>query len=354
MGRLFSRRIRPVGLPPGSLLYTERGAGKQLHLSIREYGDGQYLEVHNASLEACIRHLDTPFMTWIHVSGTLDVHHVSSLGKAFHFHPLVMEDILSPGQRSKMDVYEEQIFIVTRLLEYSGERQQLVDEQVSIIFGPTYLISFSEEESSVFRPVQERLQKGDQRMRGGGSDYLAYAILDAIVDHYFVVLERLDHQLDLLEGDLIHLPQPATLQRIQHAKRDMILLRRAAWPMRDVINRVLRLESRLVHPTTRLYVHDLYDHIVQIIDIIESFRDVVAGMMDIYLSNINIRTNDIMKVLTVVSTIFVPLTFISSLYGMNFDNMPELHIPIAYPAVLSFMGAIAVSMLLFFRHKKWL
>jgi magnesium transporter len=354
MVRLFSKKIRPVGLPPGSILYTGKEVAEKIHLSIIEYTEEKFIEKEGASIEECLAHIDTPSMTWIQVYGVSNPNMIASIGKHFKFHALVLEDILTTGQRSKLDVYQDQVFMVVRFLQYVEEKNMLRDEQVSLVFGPNYLISFLESKEDIFQPVKERLRKGSQRIRTQGSDYLAYTLLDTIVDYYFIVLEKVDTRLDHLETELIHLPKPETLQRIQHAKRDMIVLRKAAWPMRDVVNRFQRLEASLVSPTTQLYLHDVYDHIVQIIDIIEGFRDVVSGMMDIYLSNINIRTNDIMKVLTIVSTIFVPLTFISSLYGMNFEFMPELHTRWGYPIALMIMLSVAVGMLLFFRHKKWL
>lgn len=354
MVRLFSKKIRPVGLPPGSILYTGKEVAEKIQLSIIEYTEEKFIEKEGASIEECLAHIDTPSMTWIQVYGVSNPNMIASIGKHFKFHALVLEDILTTGQRSKLDVYQDQVFMVVRFLQYVEEKNMLRDEQVSFVFGPNYLISFLESKEDIFQPVKDRLRKGSQRIRTQGSDYLAYTLLDTIVDYYFIVLEKVDTRLDQLETELTLLPKPDTLQKIQHAKRDMIVLRKAAWPMRDVVNRFQRLEASLVSPTTQLYLHDVYDHIVQIIDIIEGFRDVVSGMMDIYLSNINIRTNDIMKVLTIVSTIFVPLTFISSLYGMNFEFMPELHTRWGYPIVLMFMLSVAVGMLLFFRHKKWL
>ncbi len=356
MVRLFTKKRRPVGLPPGSILYTGKEGAEKIRISIIEYSEDKFIEKEGVSIEECLEHIDTPAMTWIQVYGVSNPTMVASIGKHFKFHSLVLEDILTTGQRSKLDLYpEDQVFVVVRFLQYIEETKTLKDEQVSFVFGPTYLVSFLETNEDIFHPIKERLRKGSQRIRSLGSDYLAYTLLDTIVDYYFVVLEQVDNYLDQLEAELMmHLPKSDTLQRIQHAKRDMIVLRKAAWPMRDVINRFLRLESSLIHSTTQLYLRDVYDHIVQIIDIIEGFRDVVSGMIDVYLSNINIRTNDIMKVLTIVSTIFVPLTFLSSLYGMNFDYMPELHTKWGYPTAIFAMLCVAGGMLLFFRKKKWI
>lgn len=353
MARLFSKKLRPVGLPPGSLLFPDQQE-KKISLSIIEYSEDRFIEKGDVSIQECLQYIESPTMTWIQVYGVSNPAMIASIGKHFNFHALVLEDILTTGQRSKLDVYQDQVFMVVRYLKYLDTTQSIEDEQISVVFGTNYLISFQESKQDIFLPVKERLKNGSQRIRSQGSDYLAYTLLDTIIDYYFVVLEKVDGNLDQLEAELTLQPRPLTLQKIQHTKKNMIILRKAVWPMRDLVNRFLRLESSLVNPTTELYLHDAYDHIVQIIDIIESFRDVVSGMIDVYLSNINIRTNDIMKVLTIVSTIFVPLTFLSSLYGMNFDYMPELHAKWAYPILISLMLSVAGGMLLFFRHKKWI
>lgn len=358
MARLFPKKSHNVGPLPGFLQTSERSPRdtkkSQNRLSVIEYTEDTFVEKDDVTLEKCLEHIGTPSMTWVQVWGVEDANAMASIGKHFHLHSLVLEDIVTTGQRSKLDIFQDQVFFIVRLLSYDENTKALKDEQVSIVFGPNYLISFLEGKDDTFRAVKERLRTGSRRIRTLSSDYLAYALLDMIVDNYFEVLQKVDENLDSLEEELISQPKPSTLQQIQHAKLDMIILRKAVWPMRDVINRFLRLENPMIGQATQLYLQDVYDHVVQIIDIIEGFRDVVGGMLDIYLSNINIRTNDIMKVLTIVSTIFVPLTFISSLYGMNFVNMPELRVPWAYPLVLFVMATLASGMLLFFRRKKWI
>lgn len=353
MVRLFRKPSRPVGLPPGSIGYLKPNETNRIHLSIIEYTEDTFIEKDHVSIEECLKHMDSPSMTWIQVYGITDPSMIASIGKHFNLHALMLEDIVTAGQRSKLDVYQDQVFLVARLLQYDNTKKEVKDEQVSIVFGPNYLVSFLEHDEDIFRPVKDRLRQGHNRMRKQSSDYLAYSLLDTIVDYYFVVLEKVDTDLDRLEEELGSVPKPVTLQRIQHAKRDMIILRKAVWPIRDVVNRFLRLDSPLVSPTTQLYLRDVYDHTIQTIDIIEGFRDVVSGMFDVYLSNINIRTNEIMKVLTIVSTIFVPLTFVSSLYGMNFEFMPELHYRWSYPVALLLMLSIALGMLYYFHRKKW-
>lgn len=355
MVKIFNRRTRPPGLPPGSLLYpAEPGDLKKVRISLMQYSEQEVIEKKEVSLDEALSFLDSESMTWIQVHGLSDPTTLGIIGQRFKVHPLALEDTYNTGQRSKLDVYQDQIFIIVRFLKYLEDTKTLKDEQISIVFGDHFLICFLEGEEDPFQQIKERIFQKKNKISKEGSDYLAYSLIDTIVDYYFGVLEKVDLDLDRLEEELVHEPRTDTLQKMQRTKREMILLRKAVWPIRDVVNRFLRLETPLIHPATLIYMHDVYDHIIQIIDVIEGFRDVVGGMMDVYLSNINSRTNEIMKVLTIVSTIFVPLTFITSLYGMNFENMPELHQKFGYPIALLVMLGIAIFMLFFFRRKKWI
>lgn len=354
MVRLFNKHIKQVGLAPGTLLYNGQPHHDQIKISVIEYAENQFLEKNNITIEKCLKHFDSPVMSWIQIDGGFDPQVISHIGQRFKLHPLVLEDILTRGQRPKIDVYQDQVFIVLRLLRYIENSHELKDEQISIVFGNHYLISFSENSQEIFEPIKKRLKQQGSRIQKQKEDYLAYALIDLVVDYYFTVLEKVDVALDKLEEDLVRSPLPNALQRILQAKKEMIILRKTIWPMRDVINQFMRLEPPLVETSTQIYMHDVYDHTIQTIDIIEGFRDIVAGLMDIYLSNINIRTNEIMRVLTIVSTIFVPLTFISSIYGMNFEFMPELHYGWGYPIVVLVMIMIAVIMISYFYRKKWI
>lgn len=354
MNKTFRKRSHKAGMAPGTLLHIGENLLSKIRLSYLEYDEKNLFEEEDVSIETCLNRIETPLMTWIQVYGVSDPTIISSLGTHFRLHSLILEDVLNTSQRAKLDTYKDQVFVVCRLLRYNELNHELKDEQVSIIFGPNYLISFLEKDEDVFKPIKERLQNENNRMRREGPDYLAYALLDIIVDQYFVVLEKVDVDLDNLEEELMHFPKADTIKKMQKAKREMIFLRKSIWPMRDVISRFQRLEPPIVSTSLQVYLRDVYDHLVQTIDIIEGFRDVVSGMMDVYLSNINIRTNEIMKVLTIVSTIFVPLTFISSLYGMNFEFMPELHYKYGYPVVLALLASVAGVMLYYFHRKKWL
>ena len=354
MVRLFNKHIKQVGLAPGTLLYNGQSRHDQVHISVIEYAENQFLEKNNITVEECLQHFDSPSMCWIQIDGGFDPKIISNIGQRFKLHPLVLVDILTRGQRPKIDVYEDQVFIILRLLRYIENSHELRDEQISIVFGNHYLISFSENSQDIFEPIKKRLQQEGSRMQKQKEDYLAYALIDLVVDYYFTVLEKVDIALDKLEEDLVRSPLPNALQRILQSKKEMIILRKTIWPMREVINQFMRLEPPLVETSTQVYMHDVYDHTIQTIDIIEGFRDIVSGLMDIYLSNINIRTNEIMRVLTIVSTIFVPMTFITSLYGMNFDYIPELHYAWGYPIVVLVMVMIALTMIWFFHRRKWI
>jgi magnesium transporter len=240
------------------------------------------------------------------------------------------------------------------MLDQSNQSKEILTEQISLILGPSFVISFQEREGDVFDPIRERIRSGKGRIRKMGADYLAYALLDAIVDDYFIVMEKLGERIEFLEEELVKRPLPETLQTIHHLKREMIFFRKAVWPLREVIGSLERGELPLVKETTRIYLRDVYDHTIQVIDTIETFRDMVSGMLDIYLSSVSNRLNSVMKVLTIIATIFMPLTFLAGIYGMNFKHMPELEWKWGYPAVWIAVILISVSMLTYFKKKGWL
>lgn len=348
----FSKRS--VGLSPGFVAAKDALIDDKISISLLEYGENEFKEQNFVSVKQSVERLNTQSITWIIVNSLSDKATLAYLGEQFKIHPLALEDILNTRHRPKLDLYDNQVFIICRSLFYNEQTSTLVDEQVSIVFSSNYVICFLQSDKEIFAPVKERLRKPQSRFRKQGADYLAYALLDVIVDYYLVILEQMDSDLDLLEEELMSAPHSKTLQKTRLAKRQMITLRKAIWPMRDVISRFQQLDTLLVSSNTKLYLHDVYDHTVQTIDMVEGFRDVVSGMVDVYLSSLNIRMNEIMKVLTIMSTIFVPLTFIASIYGMNFEHMPELHYRFAYPFVLSLMLAIALTMLYLFRKKRWI
>lgn len=352
--KMISTRVKKVGMAPGSLVSTNQGNPSKVHISVFDYDANTLIEKQDTTIQECLTCLDSKAKTWINVSGIDDIQTIETIGRRFGLHPLLLEDIVSSGQRSKLDDYKDTIYIVAKMLNYNNESQQVEDEQVSLVLGKNFLISFLESKNNVFAPIYERIRPDNSKIRQRGPDYLCYTLLDCLVDNYFLILEKVDGKLESLEDELIKSPAPKTLQKIQRAKREITLLRKSVWPMREVISNFRRIESPLIQDTTKLYVHDVYDHTIQAIDAIESFRDIASGMLDIYLSNISQRMNEIMKVLTVVSTIFVPLTFIASIYGMNFDHIPELHWKYGYPAVLTLMIIVTCVMLYYFKRKGWI
>jgi magnesium transporter len=354
MAKLVKKRSVKAGLPPGSLVYIGDKKAERANISIISYDESNFDEKTTAFVSECPPFKDLKTVTWIDVDLVHHVELVEKIGGCYGFHPLVLEDILNTDQRPKMEDFGDYLYVVVRMLCSNGHNDGIVSEQVSIILGQNYVISFQEREMEVFDSIRERIRAGKGRIRKLGADFLAYTLLDAIIDNYFVVLEKLGERIEALEEQLVVNPAPVILQSIHKLKRDMILLRKSVWPLREVISALGRGDSSLIDEPTRVYLRDVYDHTIQVIDTIETFRDMLSGMLDIYLSSVSNRTNSVMKVLTIIATIFMPLTFLAGLYGMNFKYMPELDLHWAYPALLIVMAAIAISMLIYFRIKKWL
>lgn len=304
-------------------------------------------------VEECFPFRDKPTVTWINIDGVDRVDVIERLGKHFNLHPLALEDIVNTGQRPKMEDFLDYILLVLKMLYYDEKEGEFKAEQISLILGPNWVISFQENAGDVFDPIRERIRSDKGRIRKMGADYLVYALMDAIVDNYFIILEKIGENIEEIEDKLVTNPAPETLQALHILKRQMIFLRKSVWPLREVISRLERWESQLVNKSTDIYLRDLYDHTIQVIDAIETFRDMLSGMLDIYLSSVSNRMNEVMKVLTIIATIFIPLTFVAGLYGMNFKFMPELEWPWGYPFVLLVMFAIGILMVIYFRKKKW-
>jgi magnesium transporter len=354
MPRLIKRGVKKAGLPPGTLVYTGEKRVEKAKISLIDYDETQFQEKEVKKVEECFPFKDTPTVTWINIDGVHELDIIEELGKHFDLHPLILEDIVNTEQRPKMEDSGSYIFIVLRMLSYDEKEKEIKSEQVSLVLGSNFVISFQEHEGDVFEPVRQRIKNGKGRIRKMGSDYLAYALVDAIVDNYFIVLEKLGEIIEDAEDELVKKPTPETLQTIHNLKRGAISLRKSVWPLREVISSLDRAETPLIHESTRIYLRDVYDHTIQVIDTIESFRDMVSGMLDIYLSSISNKMNEVMKVLTIFASIFIPLTFVAGVYGMNFASMPELTWRWGYPAVLIFMALAGITMLFYFRRKKWL
>jgi magnesium transporter len=307
-----------------------------------------------SSIEEALEFRDTDHVSWVNVDGLHDTELLQKLGDHFGLHPLVLEDIVNVNQRPKVEDYDGYIFVVARMLFFEPETVTLRSEQMSFALGPRWLLSFQEVHGDVFENVRARIRAGRGRIRKIGVDYLLYALLDALVDHYFAVLEKMSERLEELEDDINEDPTSETLQRIHAMKREMIHLRRSVWPMREAVGALQRSESQLIGEETTLFLRDVYDHTIQAIDAIESFRDMLSSLQDIYLSSLSNRMNEVMKVLTIIATIFVPLTFIAGIYGMNFDVLPELHWKWSYLVFWVVILAIGGTMLAFFRRRRWL
>jgi len=355
MPKLTKKRSQKAGLPPGTLIHIGEKKREEPKITILDYDEAQFQEREAKSTKECFPFKEKPTVTWINVEGLHQVEVLERLGGCYGLHPLVLEDILNTDQRPKMEDYGEYIYVVLKMLNYDDKSGQIEAEQISLILGQNFVLSFQEgKEGDVFGLLRERLRGGKGRIRKMGADYLAYSLIDSVVDHYFIILERLGERVEFLEEELVTEPTTKTLQEIYNLKREMIFLRKAIWPLREVISGLERGESSLIQQNTQIYFRDVYDHTIQVIDTIETFRDTVSGMLDIYLSSVSNRLNAVMKVLTIIATIFMPLTFLAGIYGMNFKNMPELEWRWGYPLVWMIMMAIGILMLIYFRKKKWL
>ncbi|KYK21756.1 magnesium transporter [Thermoplasmatales archaeon SG8-52-4] len=354
MQRLIKKSSKSRGLPPGALVHIGEKKTEKVKISVIDYIEGNYEEREVKNVEECFPFKDKPTVTWINVDGLHEVDVFEKLGKCFEIHPLVLEDILNTDQRPKIEDFEKYIFLILKMLFINDKTKEIHSEQVSLIFGNNFVISFQESIGDVFDAVRERIRKGKGRIQKMGADYLVYCLIDAIVDNYFIILEHIGDNVEGLEEDLVNNPKTEILQMIYNLKREMIYLRKSVWPLREVINGLLRGDSKLIKKETHIYLRDLYDHTIQTIDTIETFRDMISGMLDIYMSSISNKMNEVMKVLTIFAAIFIPLTFIAGVYGMNFQYMPELSIPWAYPTVWAVIIGVGVVLLGFFRYKKWI
>jgi magnesium transporter len=353
--RHFNKKSsKKAGQSPGSLVHIGDKKAETIKITLMNYDSDNLLEKQLPAVEDSFPYRDTPPVSWINVDGLHEIDVIEKIGMHFGIHPLVLEDILNTGQRTKAEEFENYLYIVLRMLVYDETVERISAEQVSLVLGPHFLLSFQEKEGDVFTLVRERIRKARGRIRKSGCDYLAYALTDAVVDHYFEILEKLGDKIEYLEEQLLEDTAPWMLEEIHHLRREMIFLRKQVWPLREVLNSLVKDPSDLIRETTHVFLRDVYDHTIQIIDTIESFRDVLSGLSDLYLSTVSNRMNEVMKVLTIIATIFIPLTFIAGIYGMNFEYMPELKWHYSYPVLWLVLILIFVAMILWFRRKKWL
>ncbi|MGC9454272.1 MAG: magnesium/cobalt transporter CorA [Phycisphaerae bacterium] len=353
MPGLIKRHSRKVGQPPGSLVFVGERKAETVGITLIDYDDDRYDE-RKVSVDQCTPLRETPTVSWINIDGLHDTDILERLGGDFGIHPLVLEDIANTDQRPKTEVHEGYLFIVMKMLSYDEKTEEVGVEQVSLILGRNFLLSFQEAPGDVFDAVRERIRTKRGRVRQMGADYLAYCLLDAVVDNYYVVLEKVGEKVEALQDRIVSDPAPESLNTLHHMRRGVIYLRKAIWPLREVLATLQRRDSDLIVEGTEIYIRDVYDHVIQTMDSVETVREMLSAMVEMYMSSVSNRMNEVMKVLTIIATIFIPLTFIAGIYGMNFEYMPELGWKPAYFVVLAVMAGVGVAMAWMFRRKRWL
>lgn len=349
------KRAKKSGLPPGTPSYTGDKAKAASSVTMITYDIQHHEEKVSKTLEAFSFDPQSSGVTWVNVEGLSDTSIVEELAKRFNLHPLTVEDILNVEQRPKVEEFEGYLFITLKQLVWQTKSSTFAISQLSLVCGHNFVLSFQEHDTTLFDSIKKRLQSNShQRMREHGSDYLVYRLIDTVIDEYFVVLEVLGDQIEKAESQIVSSPNTQSSRIIYRLKRQLLLLRKAIWPMREALSHLMHVEDKLITPFTRVYLRDVYDHTVQAIDTLETFRDMLSSMLDMYISSLTNRMNEVIKTLTIIATIFIPITFIASIYGMNFTYMPELHWRYGYPAVWCLILVITGMMMVYFRRKKWL
>jgi len=352
--KLIRKKSKKAGLPPGTLIHIGNKRAERTKITVIDYDEKHLQEKGVISAEECFPYKEKSTVTWINIDGVHEMKVIEEIGKYFNFHTLILEDIMDTDQRPKVKDFGDYIFIILKMLYFNHKSNEIQVEQVSLVLGKNYVISFQEIEGDVFNPIRERIRNNLGQIRRLGADYLAYSLIDAIIDNYFVITEKLGEEIEEMEDRVIISPEPASLSIIHKFKRDLIFLRKSIWPLREVISILQRGESPHIHESTNLYFRDIYGHTVQVMDTVEILRDMISGMLEIYLTSASKRMNEIMKVLTIIATIFIPLTFITGIYGMNFQFMPEIKWFWGYPVILTVMLVLGIVMVVFFRKRKWM
>ncbi|NJM37185.1 MAG: magnesium/cobalt transporter CorA [Akkermansiaceae bacterium] len=366
MDSILQKRHGSPGSSPATLVpHLVDGIGRKPIIQVIEYDKDHLKETQITDVATLSDLIHRQSVTWINVDGLGDVDVFKLLGDHYHLHPLALEDVLNTGQRPKVESFSDHLFIIAQMV-YQDQKEVICGEQVSFFLGKNFLITVQEEgEYDVFEPVRERIRAGRGKIRSSKADYLAYALLDSIIDHYYPVLEGLGNSIEDLEDELLKKPSREMVVTLHEHKRTLTQLRRLVWPLRDVVSGLLHDSSGSITPPTKVFLRDCYDHTVQLMDLVESYKEITTGLMELYLSSVGLRTNEIMRVLTVITSIFIPLTFVVGVYGMNFApqtssgqklplNMPELYHPYGYIGIIIFMGSIAIIQLVIFKKMKWL
>lgn len=342
------------GMSPGTMAFIGEPKVDKARIDIIQYDETSLNELNDISMNQCRDFAKAPSVTWINVNGIHDIGLIEALGKCLDLHPLTLEDIVNTSQRPKVEEFPTYVYVVLKMMGFDEAANQLRIEHVSLILGDNYVISFLEDEGDVFDPVRERLRSAKGRIRMMKSDYLAYSLMDTVVDHYFLAVERIGDRIEDADDHILVDPKPDDIQEVHRLKRDILSLRKAVWPLREEIGALEKSESMLIHSETKVFLRDLYDHTIQVIEMLETFRDIIGSMHDTYLSSISNRMNEIMKVLTIIATIFIPLTFIVGVYGMNFENMPELKWPWGYFMIWGVILAVGGGLIGYFKRKNWI
>jgi magnesium transporter len=354
MPKLIKPQSPKAGLVPGTLVYLGDKKVDKVSIQIMDYDAESLKEVSVTRPEKCEEYLDKDTVTWIHVAGLHEIGIIEKFGKMLKIHDLVLEDVLNTAQRPKFEDHENLIFVVVKMLHWVAEEDDVVAEHVAVLLGPGYVLTFQETDSDIFGDVRERIRTTTGRARSVGADYLAYALIDAIMDQYYVVLENVDDRVEVIHESVTTNANTDTLKVIQRLRKELVYMRKMLWPLRETISSFEGSESAMIQDATRPYIRDLYEHTIQIMDNLELLRDTLTSAFEIYLSMVSNRMNDSMRVLTVIATVFIPLTFVAGIYGMNFEVMPELKWPYGYAYVWALMGAVGIGMLVFFKRKNWL
>jgi len=354
MARFFKKKDASIGKPPGTAVFIGTQKIDFSRIRIIDYDPAGFQELELEDIKEGISFKETETVTWINIDGVHDTELIKKVGDIFGLHPLVIEDIVNTGQRPKMEEYDDYLFFVLKMLRYDRDKEMVIGEQLSMVLGSTFLLTFQEQPGDVFEPVRERIRKHKGRIRGTGIDYLAYALLDTIVDNYIQVIERLGEQIEDIEEEILDAPSPALLQRINLYKREMNYLRKTVRPAREFILQLNNLDSDLIGDATWPFLKDLLDLSTQAVEVIDTYRDMLSDHLNIYHTGMANKLNEIMKVLTIFSVIFIPLTFLAGIYGTNFEYLPELHYRYAYFVFLLVLIAVALLMLRFFKRRGWL
>jgi len=354
MRKLIKRSSKKAGMSPGSLIYTGDQKVSKVSMSLINYDQNQVLQHTCDTIEDVFANLHESGVSWLNITGLHDIEIIQKIGEHFNIHALNLEDILNTEQRPKCEIYDDYIYIVMKMISFNPERKDIDIEQISILLGENYVISFQEREGDDFDPIRKRLQNARGRHRRYGADYLLYALMDVIIDNYYVILEQIGTEIEELDEKILVEPDKDRMSEIQKFKREILLIRKSIWPLRETVNELQAEDTDLISESISPYLRDLYDHTIQVVETVEIFREMTANIMDLYLSNLSNRMNEVMKVLTIIATIFIPLTFIAGIYGMNFSNMPELNWTYGYHLIWGIMLAVGAILIMYFRKKKWL